>query len=158
MTCLQIEEMRGVVYDIADAERELFKLDGAKDEADKKLLYLSPLEFDAAVNHNVPVQMPSVGSFVYSAIYPNDAGGITDYKMSHLTSCRLAVWQHLSKPLTSLGFSIKKVGMDAAKPRAMGVHTTVNKIGAVEHMRDMGRAIASWQDLIFRFVSKLSLD
>ena len=49
--------MRGVVYDIVESERELFKLECAKDEADMRLMYLSPIEFDAAVNHNVPVEV-----------------------------------------------------------------------------------------------------
>ena len=48
--------MRGVIYDIVEAERELFKQDASKDEADKKLMHLSPLEFDYAVNNNSPVQ------------------------------------------------------------------------------------------------------
>ena len=55
--CSKIEQMRGVVYDIVESERELFKLECAKDEADMRLMYLSPIEFDAAVNHNVPVEV-----------------------------------------------------------------------------------------------------
>ena len=47
--------MRSAVYDIVETERELFKL-RVKDESEQKLMYLSPLEFDAAVNNNVPVQ------------------------------------------------------------------------------------------------------
>ena len=133
--CTKIEQMRSVVYDIVEAERELFKLDAAKDKGkDKKLMYLSPLEFDAAVNYNVPVNMPAAGSFVYSAIYPNDAadaaGRIGDFRMSHLTSCRLAVWQQFSKPLASLSASVMKAGAFTSKQHALGgVHPTVNKVG-----------------------------
>ena len=133
--CAKIEQMRSVVYDIVEAERELFKLDAAKDkDKDKKLMYLSPLEFDAAVNYNVPVWMPKPGSFVYSAIYPNDAadaGRIGDFSMSHLTSCRLAVWQQFSKPLALLASSVKRAGWKlTSKQHDMGGgHRTVNKVG-----------------------------
>ena len=129
--CAKIEQMRSVVYDIVEAERELFKLDAAKDkDKDKKLMYLSPLEFDAAVNYNVPVNIPAAGSFVYSAIYPNDApdaGRNGDFRMSHLTSCRLAVWQQFSKPLAMLAASIKKAGWKLTPKQH--AHPTVNKVG-----------------------------
>ena len=54
-----------------------------------------------------------------------------DHKLPHLTSCRLAVWQQFTKPLLSLAQSVKKAGMDQAKPKAMGVQTTVNKVVSV---------------------------
>ena len=82
---------RGVVFDIVEAERELFRLNVASKDTKghlSHLVHLSPMEYDSVLNKNMPINslMPDPDSFVHSAIYPPLNMKEEHYKMQHLTS------------------------------------------------------------------------